>query len=75
MDGARRFDSDTVLHWIGQLPAATRYWVGFSGGADSTALLLALHAARGDGVGDALLEGGADRRDSAPEFLARRKAA
>jgi tRNA(Ile)-lysidine synthase len=24
------------------LPAATRYWVGFSGGADSTALLLAL---------------------------------
>ena len=46
MDGARRFDSDTVLHWIGQLPAANRYWVGFSGGADSTALLLALHQAR-----------------------------
>jgi tRNA(Ile)-lysidine synthase len=46
MDGTRRFDSDTALQWIGQLPAARRYWVGFSGGADSTALLLALHSAR-----------------------------
>jgi tRNA(Ile)-lysidine synthase len=46
MDGARRFDSDSVLDEIGRLPAASRYWVGFSGGADSTALLLALHSAR-----------------------------
>ena len=48
MNGARRFDSDTVLHWIGRLPVPSRYWVGFSGGADSTALLLALHSARGE---------------------------
>ena len=31
---------------IDRLPRARKYWVGFSGGADSTALLLALHRTR-----------------------------
>lgn len=43
-----RFGSDVVRELLDPLPAARRYWVGFSGGADSTALLLALHGARRD---------------------------
>lgn len=36
----------TLLERLGRLPAPKAYWVGFSGGADSTALLQALHESR-----------------------------
>lgn len=39
----RRFSSAHLLESLKQLPTPRKYWVGFSGGADSTALLLALH--------------------------------
>ena len=41
-----RLSSETVLAILAQLPAPRKYWVGFSGGADSTALLQALHECR-----------------------------
>jgi tRNA(Ile)-lysidine synthase len=41
-----RFGSKPLLAAIESLPPARKFWVGFSGGADSTALLLALHRAR-----------------------------
>jgi tRNA(Ile)-lysidine synthase len=41
----RCFDSGPLLAVMGQLPRARKIWVGFSGGVDSTALLLALHQA------------------------------
>ena len=37
------FGPDTLLERVARFPVPKRYWVGFSGGADSTALLLALH--------------------------------
>jgi tRNA(Ile)-lysidine synthase len=36
------FDADLLLSCLQRLPATPRYWVGYSGGADSTALLAAL---------------------------------
>ncbi len=43
---ASRFGDKKLLVILQKLPTTTRYWVGFSGGADSTALLLALHQCR-----------------------------
>ena len=47
---AHRSDSglsaDVLLNRLAGLPAPLKYWVGFSGGADSTALLQALHEVR-----------------------------
>jgi tRNA(Ile)-lysidine synthase len=40
------FGSGSLLSLIQQLPQTPRYWIGFSGGADSTALLLAMHRCR-----------------------------
>jgi len=40
------FGSESLLAVIGSLPRTPKYWVGFSGGADSTALLLALQRCR-----------------------------
>ena len=40
------FGSGPLCSVIEQLPQTTRYWIGFSGGADSTALLLAMHRCR-----------------------------
>jgi tRNA(Ile)-lysidine synthase len=40
------FGSKLLLPLIHQLPETPRYWIGFSGGADSTALLLAMHRCR-----------------------------
>jgi len=40
------FGSGLLLPLIQQLPKTPRYWIGFSGGADSTALLLAMHRCR-----------------------------
>lgn len=37
------FDSQDLLDSLGRLPTPRKYWVGFSGGADSTALLQAIH--------------------------------
>jgi tRNA(Ile)-lysidine synthase len=36
------FDKDRLMATLQRLPSAGTYWVGFSGGADSTALLFAL---------------------------------
>lgn len=41
-----RFDNSKLSAILEQLPPARKFWVGFSGGADSTALLLALHQCR-----------------------------
>ena len=41
------FGPDTLLERMACFPVPTRYWIGFSGGADSTALLLALHEITG----------------------------
>lgn len=41
-----RFTPDALLQQLASLPRTTRYWVGLSGGADSTALLMAMHALR-----------------------------
>ncbi|NNK31699.1 MAG: tRNA lysidine(34) synthetase TilS [Xanthomonadales bacterium] len=43
---ASPFSSEAVLARLAQLPRPQKYWVGFSGGADSTALLQALHECR-----------------------------
>lgn len=40
------FDSRQLLNALERLPKARTYWVGFSGGADSTALLQAMWEAR-----------------------------
>ena len=40
------FDVERLLYSLASLPVPPRYWIGFSGGADSTALLLAMHEAR-----------------------------
>jgi len=37
------FSSQNLLDSLSRLPAPKKYWVGFSGGADSTALLQAIH--------------------------------
>ncbi|MGD8346759.1 MAG: tRNA lysidine(34) synthetase TilS, partial [Lysobacterales bacterium] len=37
-----RFSGESLLDRLGRLPPPRGYWVGFSGGADSTALLQAL---------------------------------
>ncbi|MCW8873605.1 MAG: tRNA lysidine(34) synthetase TilS [Xanthomonadales bacterium] len=41
------FSSERLLTSLGRLPTPRKYWVGFSGGADSTALLHAMHECRG----------------------------
>lgn len=41
-----RFGSRPLLTVIEHLPKTPKYWIGFSGGADSTALLLAMHRCR-----------------------------
>lgn len=43
---ASTFNSQQLLDSLARLPAPKKYWVGFSGGADSTALLQALHECR-----------------------------
>ena len=45
---ARRqgFSTERLLESLARLPRPRRYWVGFSGGADSTALLQALYESR-----------------------------
>ena len=40
------FNSQHVLNSLARLPAPEKYWIGFSGGADSTALLLAMWECR-----------------------------
>lgn len=40
------FSGERLLESLARLPQPRRYWVGFSGGADSTALLQALHECR-----------------------------
>ena len=40
------FSSDRLLASLERLPKPRKYWVGFSGGADSTALLQAMCEAR-----------------------------
>jgi tRNA(Ile)-lysidine synthase len=47
MSAARNFfSSDRLLASLERLPKPRKYWVGFSGGADSTALLQAMHESR-----------------------------
>jgi len=41
-----RFDSGLLLQSMARLPQTRMYWVGFSGGADSSALLHALYESR-----------------------------
>jgi tRNA(Ile)-lysidine synthase len=43
---ASGLDSGFLLSRLARLPTPRKYWVGFSGGADSTALLQALYEAR-----------------------------
>jgi len=40
------FTSERLLASLARLPVPKKYWIGFSGGADSTALLQALHECR-----------------------------
>ena len=40
------FNSQHVLDSLARLPSPEKYWIGFSGGADSTALLLAMWECR-----------------------------
>jgi len=40
------FSNDQLLASLGRLPTPRKYWVGFSGGADSTALLQSMHECR-----------------------------
>jgi tRNA(Ile)-lysidine synthase len=47
-DKPTRLTSNNLLTSLSKLPVPNRYWVGFSGGADSTALLQALHECRDD---------------------------
>jgi len=42
----KHFDSAGLLNSLADLPTPEKYWVGFSGGADSTALLQAMHELR-----------------------------
>jgi tRNA(Ile)-lysidine synthase len=44
--GVSSFDGQRLLACLGRLPVPRIYWVGFSGGADSTALLQAMHESR-----------------------------
>jgi len=44
--GQSVFDSGYLLDSLARLPAPEKYWIGFSGGADSTALLLAMWECR-----------------------------
>jgi len=44
---ATAFDNEQLLASLARLPTPRKYWVGFSGGADSTALLQAMHECRG----------------------------
>ena len=44
------FGADALARRLRSLPAASRYWLGFSGGADSSALLHALVQARRESV-------------------------
>jgi tRNA(Ile)-lysidine synthase len=37
------FNSQDLLNSLARLPTPRKYWIGFSGGADSTALLQAIH--------------------------------
>jgi tRNA(Ile)-lysidine synthase len=39
----QRFSGESLLSTLNRLPRPDTYWLGFSGGADSTALLVALH--------------------------------
>ena len=41
-----QFNSEQLLASLARLPTPEKYWVGFSGGADSTALLQAMHECR-----------------------------
>jgi len=41
-----KFGSELMLARLAQLPVPAKYWVGYSGGADSTALLQAMHECR-----------------------------
>ena len=43
---ATEFNSDRLIASLERLPRPRAYWVGFSGGADSTALLQAMHECR-----------------------------
>jgi tRNA(Ile)-lysidine synthase len=44
--GSSAFDCQQLLKALAHLPTPRRYWVGFSGGADSTALLQAMWESR-----------------------------
>jgi tRNA(Ile)-lysidine synthase len=44
---APQFSSDLLLTYLARLPTPRKYWVGFSGGADSSALLHAMYECRG----------------------------
>ena len=44
--GQSDFDSQHLLESLARLPVPEKYWIGFSGGADSTALLLAMWECR-----------------------------
>jgi len=44
---ATPFDNEKLLASLAWLPTPRKYWIGFSGGADSTALLQAMHECRG----------------------------
>jgi tRNA(Ile)-lysidine synthase len=43
-----QFNSEQLLASLARLPTPQKYWVGFSGGADSTALLQAMHECRAE---------------------------
>jgi tRNA(Ile)-lysidine synthase len=43
---SQRFSGDQLLASLARLPTPRKYWIGFSGGADSTALLQGLHECR-----------------------------
>jgi len=45
-DSATDFDNEQLLANLARLPTPLKYWVGFSGGADSTALLQAMYECR-----------------------------
>jgi len=42
-NGPGRFEVSQLQKQLAELPATRRFWVGFSGGADSTALMVAMH--------------------------------
>ena len=45
-DRGASITGETLLDGLARLPRPARYWIGFSGGADSTALLQALYEVR-----------------------------